>query len=440
MVSLKNRGPLGLNQLTASEASLKLKTGEISSEELTRDCLDRIQARDGDVLAWDYLNPEYALEQARALDKLPRRGLLHGIPIGIKDIFDTKDMPTGHGFPPYQGHEFGVDSVCVAQLRDAGMVLLGKTVTTEFACPKPRQTLNPHDPARTPGVSSSGSAASVADYMVPVANGTQTGGSVIGPAANCGVYGYKASLDGIDRGGFRHCKKSIDTIGLFARSIDDLILLRRAQTGCNPGQKSGRPRVGILRAPLWDEAEPAMQKMIEIINDILREAGAIVTDFDLPPLFMDIIPDAAVINAWEASVMLKDEIRDHYESFNQHNRERIEWVKGLEVEDYLRAGKKMDIARSEMDQLFYDYDLILSPSLPGEAPIGLTEVRTATFARLWTQMYTPSINIPLFEGPNEMPLCFQVVGRRDTDDDTLANAKWVDDQLRSELGNIPVRC
>jgi len=440
MVSLKNRGPLGLNQLTASEASLKLKTGEISSEELTRDCLDRIQAREGDVLAWDYLNPEYALEQARALDKLPRRGLLHGIPIGIKDIFDTKDMPTGHGFPPYQGHEFGVDSVCVAQLRDAGMVLLGKTVTTEFACPKPRQTLNPHDPARTPGVSSSGSAASVADYMVPVANGTQTGGSVIGPAANCGVYGYKASLDGIDRGGFRHCKKSIDTIGLFARSIDDLILLRRAQTGCNPGQKSGRPRVGILRAPLWDEAEPAMQKMIEIINDILREAGAIVTDFDLPPLFMDIIPDAAVINAWEASVMLKDEIRDHYESFNQHNRERIEWVKGLEVEDYLRAGKKMDIARSEMDQLFYDYDLILSPSLPGEAPIGLTEVRTATFARLWTQMYTPSINFPLFEGPNEMPLCFQVVGRRDTDDDTLANAKWVDDQLRSELGNIPVRC
>jgi Asp-tRNA(Asn)/Glu-tRNA(Gln) amidotransferase A subunit family amidase len=440
MVSLKNRGPLGLNQLTASEASLKLKTGEISSEELTRDCLDRIQAREGDVLAWDYLNPEYALEQARALDKLPRRGLLHGIPIGIKDIFDTKDMPTGHGFPPYQGHEFGVDSVCVAQLRDAGMVLLGKTVTTEFACPKPRQTLNPHDPARTPGVSSSGSAASVADYMVPVANGTQTGGSVIGPAANCGVYGYKASLEGIDRGGFRHCKKSIDTIGLFARSIDDLILLRRAQTGCNPGQKAGRLRVGVLRAPLWDEAEPAMQKMIEIINNILREAGAIITDFDLPPLFTDIIPDAAVINAWEASVMLKDEIRDHYESFNQHNRERIEWVKGLEVEDYLRAGKKLDIARSKMDQLFSNWDLILSPSLPGEAPLGLTEVRTATFARLWTQMYTPSINFPLFEGPNEMPLCFQVVGRRDTDDDTLANAKWVDDQLRSELGNIPVRC
>ena len=440
MVSLKNRGPLGLNQLTASEASLKLKTGEISSEELTRDCLDRIQAREGDVLAWDYLNPEYALEQARALDKLPRRGLLHGIPIGIKDIFDTKDMPTGHGFPPYQGHEFGVDSVCVAQLRDAGMVLLGKTVTTEFACPKPRQTLNPHDPARTPGVSSSGSAASVADYMVPVANGTQTGWSVIGPAANCGVYGYKASLEGIDRGGFRHCKKSIDTIGLFARSIDDLILLRRAQTGCNPGQKAGRLRVGVLRAPLWDEAEPAMQKMIEIINNILREAGAIITDFDLPPLFTDIIPDAAVINAWEASVMLKDEIRDHYESFNQHNRERIEWVKGLEVEDYLRAGKKLDIARSEMDQLFSNWDLILSPSLPGEAPLGLTEVRTATFARLWTQMYTPSINFPLFEGPNEMPLCFQVVGRRDTDDDTLANAKWVDDQLRSELGNIPVRC
>ena len=183
MVDLTTKGPVALNGLTASEASAKLEAGEITSEALTRDCLDRIAAREGAVQAWDYIDPDYALSQAKALDNEPRRGPLHGVPVGIKDIFDTKDMPTAHGFEPYQGKEFGIDSVCVEQLRAAGVVIMGKTVTTEFACPKPRHTLNPHDPTRTPGVSSSGSAAAVADFMIPLANGTQTGGSVIGPAA-----------------------------------------------------------------------------------------------------------------------------------------------------------------------------------------------------------------------------------------------------------------
>jgi len=439
MVDLTKKGPVGLNGLTASEASAKLASGEITSVALTRDCLDRIAARDGDVHAWDYIDPDYALEQAKALDREARRGPLHGVPVGIKDIFDTKDMPTGHGFGPYQGKQFGVDSTCVAQLRDAGMVIMGKTVTTEFACPKPRQTLNPHDPTRTPGVSSSGSAASVADYMVPLANGTQTGGSVIGPAANCGVYGYKASLDGIDRSGFRHCKKSIDTIGLFARSIEDLILLRQVQTGAAPGTSSGRPRIAVLRRPNWDEAEPPMQGAVEKVATILADAGAAVSDFDLPQTFTDIIPHAAIINAWEASIMLEAEVRDHLDGFNDHNRERIDWVKGLSEENYLNAGKTLDAARSEMDTIFDGFDLILSPSLPGEAPVGLTEVRTATFARLWTQMYTPSVNFPLFEGSNSMPICFQLVGKRSTDDATLANAKWADEKLRAALGDAPVQ-
>jgi amidase len=439
MVDLTKKGPVGLNGLTASEASAKLASGEITSVALTRDCLDRIAARDGEVHAWDYIDPDYALEQAKALDREARRGPLHGVPVGIKDIFDTKDMPTGHGFGPYQGKQFGVDSTCVAQLRDAGMVIMGKTVTTEFACPKPRQTLNPHDPTRTPGVSSSGSAASVADYMVPLANGTQTGGSVIGPAANCGVYGYKASLDGIDRSGFRHCKKSIDTIGLFARSIEDLILLRQVQTGAAPGKSSGKPRIAVLRGPNWEEAEPSMQAAVERVAAILAEAGATVSDFDLPQTFADIIPHAAIINAWEASIMLEAEVRDHLDGFNDHNRERIDWVKGLSEENYLNAGKTLDAARSEMDTIFDGFDLILSPSLPGEAPVGLTEVRTATFARLWTQMYTPSVNFPLFEGSNSMPICFQLVGKRSTDDATLANAKWADEKLRAALGDAPVQ-
>jgi Asp-tRNA(Asn)/Glu-tRNA(Gln) amidotransferase A subunit family amidase len=439
MVDLTKKGPVGLNGLTASEASAKLASGEITSEALTRDCLDRIAARDGDVHAWDYIDPDYALAQAKALDDAARRGPLHGVPMGIKDIFDTKDMPTGHGFGPYQGKEFGVDSTCVAQLRDAGMVIMGKTVTTEFACPKPRQTLNPHDPMRTPGVSSSGSAASVADYMVPLANGTQTGGSVIGPAANCGVYGYKASLDGIDRSGFRHCKKSIDTIGLFARSIEDLILLRQVQTGIAPETSTEKPRIAVLRGSNWDESEPPMQVAVEKVAAILMEAGADVSDFDLPQVFTDIVPDAAIINAWEASIMLETEVRDHLDDFNDHNLERIEWVKELSEEDYLNAGKALDSARLEMDSIYDGFDLILSPSLPGEAPVGLTEVRTATFARLWTQMYTPSVNFPLFESRDGIPICFQLVGKRSTDDATLANAKWADEKLRAVHGDVPVQ-
>ncbi|NKB22090.1 MAG: amidase [Alphaproteobacteria bacterium] len=438
MVDLTKKGPMGLNGLTASEASAKLASGEITSEALTRDCLDRIAARDGDVHAWDYIDPDYAIAQAKSLDGEPRRGPLHGVPVGIKDIFDTKDMPTGHGFGPYQGKEFGVDSNCVAQLRDGGMVIMGKTVTTEFACPKPRHTLNPHDPTRTPGVSSSGSAASVADYMVPLANGTQTGGSVIGPAANCGVYGYKASLDGIDRGNFRHCKKSIDTIGLFARSMEDLILMRQVQTGAAPGTSTDKPRIAVLRAPCWDKAEPPMQAAVEQAAVILKDAGALISDFDLPQVFTDIIPDAAVINAWEASIMLETEIRENIESFNDHNLERIDWVKTLGEEDYINAGKAMDAARAEMDVILDGYDLVLSPSLEGEAPVGLTEVRSGTFARLWTQMYTPSVNLPLFESASSLPICIQLVGKRNTDDAVLANAQWADGKLRAALGDIPV--
>ena len=182
-----------------------------------------------------------------------------------------------------------------------------------------------------------------------------------------------------------------------------------------------------------------MQGAVEKVATILADAGAAVSDFDLPQTFTDIIPHAAIINAWEASIMLEAEVRDHLDGFNDHNRERIDWVKGLSEENYLNAGKTLDAARSEMDTIFDGFDLILSPSLPGEAPVGLTEVRTATFARLWTQMYTPSVNFPLFEGSNSMPICFQLVGKRSTDDATLANAKWADEKLRAALGDAPVQ-
>ncbi len=441
MADLSTAGPMGLNGLSAREAATRLEAGDITSDALVRDCLARIEAREPDVQAWDYLDPDYALEQARTLDASPRRSPLHGVPVGIKDIFDTLDMPTAHGFPPYKGLESGRDANCVAALRAAGMVLLGKTVTTEFACPLPRQTRNPHDLSRTPGVSSSGSAASVADFMVPLANGSQTGGSVIGPSANCGVYGYKASLDGIDRGGFRHCKPSIDTIGLFARTLDDLILMRGVQTGQPAAPAVDRDqavRIAIVRTDAWDDVEPCMQAAIERSAKLLIEAGARVSDLALPQRFSDIVPEFSVQNGWESAKALAVEIRDHLETFNEHNRARVEFVRDLTEDDYLRACRALTEARAAMDELFADYDVLISPSLPGEAPVGVTKVISGVFARLWTQMHTPCVNLPLFSGPNGLPVCFQAIGPKGQDDVTLALAHWIDARLQEALGSVPI--
>jgi Asp-tRNA(Asn)/Glu-tRNA(Gln) amidotransferase A subunit family amidase len=440
MADLTKMGPMGLNGLSAAEAAARLEAGDITSEALVRDCLARIDARDDAVRAWDYLDPDHAIDQAKALDATPRKSALHGVPVGIKDIFDTKDMPTAHGFDPYEGKHWGVDSNCVAALRAAGMVIMGKAVTTEFACPVPRKTQNPHDPTRTAGVSSSGSAAAVADFMVPFANGSQTGGSVIGPAANCGVYGYKASLDGIDRGGFRHCKPTIDTIGLFARHLDDLILLRQVQTGSAPSaplERGAALRIGVVRSAAWDAAEPPMQAVIERAAELLAQAGATVTDVTLPQNFTDIEPDFAVNNGWEGAISLAAEVRDNLDAFNDHNRKRVEFVRGLTAKDYRRAGQNLDAARADMDALIADYDAFISPSLGGEAAAGFERVGGHNFARLWTQMYTPAVNLPLFAGPNGLPVCFQVIGPKDNDDATLAFANWVDARLREALGDVP---
>ena len=440
MADLTKMGPMGLNGLSAAEAAARLEAGDITSEALVRDCLARIDARDDAVRAWDYLDPDHAIDQAKALDATPRKSALHGVPVGIKDIFDTKDMPTAHGFDPYEGKHWGVDSNCVAQLRAAGMVIMGKAVTTQFACPVPRKTRNPHDPTRTAGVSSSGSAAAVADFMVPLANGSQTGGSVIGPAANCGVYGYKASLDGIDRGGFRHCKPTIDTIGLFARHLDDLILLRQVQTGSAPSaplERGAALRIGVVRSAAWDAAEPPMQAVIERAAELLAQAGATVTDVTLPQNFTDIEPDFAVNNGWEGAISLAAEVRDNLDAFNDHNRTRVERVAAYTVANFERAGKRIAAARADMDALIADYDAFISPSLGGEAAVGFERVGGHNFARLWTQMYTPAVNLPLFAGPNGLPVCFQVIGPKDTDDATLAFANWVDSRLREALGDVP---
>src|SRR5918912_798262 len=229
-----------LSRLSATEAAGKIRSGEISSEELVRACLDRIEEREPLVHAWKFLDPELALVQAQRCDASEPRTPLHGAPIGIKDQFDTADMPTGYGSAIYEGHRPAADAESVARLRTAGAVILGKTKLTEFALYHPTDTTNPLDPTRTPGGSSSGSAAAVADHMVPAATGTQTVGSIIRPASYCGVFGYKPTFGAIPRAGVLPLCASLDTVGLFARTVEDLELFAKAITNTHPDHPSVR--------------------------------------------------------------------------------------------------------------------------------------------------------------------------------------------------------
>src|SRR3954452_3263173 len=255
-----------LNALSATEIAQGIAEKKFTAEAVVRDCLARIEAREPVVKAWATIDPDYALRQARELDRGPHRGALHGVPIGVKDIIDTADLPTEMGSEIYKGNRSFSDAACVAVVRAAGAVILGKTVTAEFAGMSPGPTTNPHNPAHTPGGSSSGSAAAVADHMVPAAFGTQTGGSVLRPAAYCGVVGYKPTFNLINRAGIKFAAETLDTIGLITRSIDDLELLTAVLVGRKPSLPRtlmGPPRIGLCRTPLWDTAQPETMRAVE---------------------------------------------------------------------------------------------------------------------------------------------------------------------------------
>ena len=254
-----------LNELSCAEIAQGIAAGKFTAEAVTRDCLDRIKAREDTVRAWATIDPDHALAQARALDRGPRRRALHGVPIGVKDVIDTFDLPTEMGSAIYKGNRAACDAACVAVSRAAGALILGKTVTAEFAGMFPGPTTNPHNPAHTPGGSSSGSAAAVADFMVPAAFGTQTGGSVLRPAAYCGVVGYKPTFNLINRSGIKFAAESLDTIGVIARSIDDVELVTAAIIGKDPARRTMEtaPSIGLCRTPLWDTAQPETKHAVE---------------------------------------------------------------------------------------------------------------------------------------------------------------------------------
>jgi Asp-tRNA(Asn)/Glu-tRNA(Gln) amidotransferase A subunit family amidase len=433
MSDLRNAGPGGLNLLTALEAAQRVASGAMTSVALVEACLARIDARDRGINAWAYVDRENALRQARARDSEPRRSALHGIPVGIKDIFDTHDMPTTYGSSIYSGFRPTVDSVVVALMRRAGMVILGKCTTTEFASPVPIGVRNPHDLTRSPGMSSSGSAAAVADYMTPLAIGSQTGGSTILPAAYCGIVGYKATLTGIDRGNIRHLRPTLDTIGLLGRSVADIACLRSILCG-EDGHSLPRAdietlRIGLCRTDQWQYAQPETVTAVEAAASALSRAGAKVSEIALPPEFNDIAESFRIISAVEAARALAYEAREHADRLNFWIRDSLVTASQFDLAGYEKAQWHAIKCQRALSEIFRQVDVLLTPSVPGEAPADLDSISNSVFNRTWTLMQAPCVTLPNATGPNGMPVGIQLVGPVGCDVKTLSVAKAIADLL-----------
>jgi len=423
-----------LNELSAAAASVLVAVGKVTSRELVETCLLRIEEREPEVGAWAWLDPEQALAEADARDREARRGPLHGVPVGIKDIMDTADMPTEHGSPIYRGNRPAADAAVVAALRAAGAVVMGKTVTTEFAAFHPGKTANPHNPAHTPGGSSSGSAAAVADFMVPLALGTQTMGSVIRPAAFCGVIGYKPSFGTFARAGVKPSSDSVDTIGLFARSLDDVVLLSMALTGSAPEDFDATldraPRIGLFRGPHWPKAEPAAAAHLEEAARTLAAAGAAVSEIAAPALLSEAFDAHRTIVVYEMALALGHEWHVHRDLLSPALSEMLATGVACPFARYLAAQEVVDRARQWLADNFGGVDVWLGPSAPGEAPKGLTGTGDPVFNRLWTVLHTPCLTLPAGRGPQGLPLGVQAIGRFRDDARLIAAARWIERRLQ----------
>ena len=413
-----------LHRSGALEAAAAIAAGETTSEALVRSCLERIDEREEAIGAWIHLDRDLALAEARARDAGPTLSPLHGIPVAIKDVLDTAPMPTGYGSPIYAGHRPRADAACVALLRAAGMVVLGKTVTTEFAYRYPGKTRNPVNPDHTPGGSSSGSAAAVADFMVPLAIGTQTAGSVIRPASYCGTVGYKPAYGTVNRAGLKILAESLDTIGVFARAVRDAAAFVEVLAGRPPVTlvTERPPRIGVCRTPAWPQADPATRTALEEAAMGLERAGALVKDMDLPSPVSAAAGAQETIQTYEAWRALAHEREAHGDQLSDAIKEQLERGGNCPTERYAAALETASQCRPAMAAVFSEFDVLLAPSAPGEAPRGLASTGNPVFNRPWTLLGLPCTSIPAFSGPQGLPIGVQVVG-------PVAWAAWIEGAL-----------
>jgi Asp-tRNA(Asn)/Glu-tRNA(Gln) amidotransferase A subunit family amidase len=419
-----------LNELTASEIVQTIAAGKTTAEAVARACLDHIAAREPQVEAWHFLDPDLVLKQARALDASGNVGPLQGVPVGIKDIIDTCDMPTEYGTPIHKGHRPRIDAALVALTRRAGGLIMGKTVTTEFANRHPGKTHHPQDHARTPGGSSSGSAAAVGDHMVPLAVGTQTTGSTIRPAAFCGCVGYRPTWGDIRCHGVMEAAGSVDTVGLIARSVEDVALYRDVLLGVAPQplapQLIDAPRIGFCRTPFWDQCEPTTQAALEDCGAKLAKAGAQVSEVVLPKEFERIDDAHRWVSSFEFARNRSWEIDHHYEMISETLRNnRLKDGLACSFETYRESRSFLARTRRTMHDVFKDFDVLLVPSASGEAPIGLNATGNASHCLIWTSTHVPCMTLPLFSGPNGLPVGAQLIAARNNDRLLFEVARWV---------------
>ena len=420
--------------LTATEAAALIRDRKLSCEELARSCLARIDARDPTVRAWLYLDPDQAVRNARELDKLAVAngpvGPLHGLPWGVKDIIDTGDQPTTHNSPIYTGSRQGRDAACVGVVRHSGGLVLGKTDTVEFASGgRKALSRNPFNPAHTPGGSSSGSGAAVADFHVPLAFGTQTGGSHIRPAAFNGIYGIKPSWGVVSREGVRMSSMTLDTVGWYGRCVDDLIMVAttfRLPPAQTPPAGPEGLRIGLCRSPVWSHIEPSSADALSIAAARLRDAGAIVEEIVLPAPFNGLHEAQADIVAAEGSVSFLPEYLSSYTILAPDLRGKVENTRGVTPDKLLASYALADSCRPTFDSLFGPaLDAILTPSAQGEAPEGLHTTGDAIFNSMWTLLHAPCVAIPVGFGGKGLPVGIQLVGPRLSDMRLLTIAKVV---------------
>tara|TARA_Y100000589_G_scaffold17698_1_gene14581 strand:+ start:253 stop:1575 length:1323 start_codon:yes stop_codon:yes gene_type:complete len=435
-----------INTWTASQMADAINQGDVSAEEVTQSCIERISEREDIVKAWAFWDPDLALKQARACDEHRAAGnpldLLHGVPVGLKDIIDTADMPTESGSDQLKGRRPSRDATSTALLRAAGAIILGKTVTTEFAMTGQRGTHNPHDTARTPGGSSSGSGAGVADFMVPLALGSQTGGSMLRPASFCGVHGYKPTYGSISRHGVFILARALDHLGIYARSLKDVAMAGDVLMVRDPRDFDMRahPNAGLLKAlagtddsplrlafikgPPWAFAEPYMDELFGAYIDGLGD----IPEVTLGGIFDGALEAQAIVMNANAWMNLREYVDNHEDQLQVETVRRIVAGRDILAADYIAARELTDSLIAALDGLFEHYDALITAAAPGEAPVGLESTGNAAFQRIWTLTGLPTMSLPLLKGPNGMPIGVQVIGKRGRDADLMRAVRWVEEK------------
>jgi len=439
---------MSLPKLSVVEMVQSIKKGEITSEELVKSYIEQIKKKEKDVEAWEFFDEEFVLSQAKKLDSLHQSGKhgdLHGIPVGIKDIFDTEDMPTTDGTEIHKKNPSLSDCTVVSKLKQAGAIIMGKTVTCELAYYSPGKTKNPHDLSRTPGGSSSGSAAAVASHMVPLAIGSQTNGSVIRPASYCGVIGYKPTKGLISRHLVLQISRALDQVGIFSNSIEDAALISEQiighdkqdpDTSLNPRPKllaasrqkpPMEPLLAYIKLPFMDKLD---EDVMEGFNEVKDELKGQINEIELPAGF-DGIPD------WHKIIMESDMARSFSEEYKKSKNklsdkivEAIERGMKYSSVEYNEAFSKIEVANTYFKQFFHDYDAILTPSANGEAPKGLESTGDPIFSTIWTYCGMPSISLPLLQGKNNLPVGVQLVSSLYDDERLFRNASWLTSKIK----------